>query len=95
MTAGYDVTLAGINSRAGQLVVAVRDDLNAIHRFQVQVMGNNDGFFTGLGMSGGDLTTLRAAYTDLDKLYQIANALNTQSPASDFFFNAKNLCGVL
>jgi hypothetical protein len=95
MTAGYDVTLAGINSRAGQLTVALRDALDDIHRYQGQVMANADGFFTGLGMSAGDLTVLRAAMTDLDKLYQVAHALTTQSPASDFFFSAKNLCGVL
>ena len=95
MTAGYAVTLDGLNARAGGLAVAVRDDLAAIDRFQSQVMSNNDAFFTGLGMSGGDLTTLRNSMTDLGKLYLIAHALATQGSASDFFFNAKNLCGFL
>lgn len=95
MTVGYPVSLADVNARAGQLATALRDDLAAIDRFNAWIVAQPDAFFTGLGMAGADLTLLRAAFTDLDKVYLLAHALATQPAASDFFFNAKNLSGVL
>jgi hypothetical protein len=95
MTAGYPVTLNDVNARAGQLATTLRNDLDDVHRYAAFIAANADGFFTGLGMSAPDLATLRASFIALDKLYQVAHALTTQTPASDFFFDAKNLSGVL
>ena len=49
---------------------------------------------TPLGYSGSEITTLRAAFTDLNKLWGIAHASQTQASTNDFFFNAKLLGGV-
>ena len=49
---------------------------------------------TALGYTSGEETAIRAAFTDLVKLNDISRAAATQSPANDFWFNAKLLAGV-
>jgi hypothetical protein len=41
-----------------------------------------------------DSRTLRAAFTDLKKLWQVSHAAATQGATNDFFFNAKHLTGL-
>lgn len=95
MTAGYPVQLNDVNTRAGQLVTALRDTFDDIHRFASFVAAKPDSFFTNMGMSTDDLATLRAGLIDLDALYQVAHAQRQQVGNNDFFFNAQNLVGVL
>lgn len=94
--AGYTITAANVNNRAGDLVVALRNDLLACHDFKVAKLDSpwTDGFLLGIGMVQGDIDKLRAAFGALDKLYRISHALDTQSPASDFFFDANALTGL-
>jgi hypothetical protein len=95
MTAGYPVALADVNARAGQLATTLRDILTDVDRFNTFLQAQPDAFFTALGMSSPDLTILRASFVDLDKVFLLAHGQATQPAASDFFFNAKNLSGVL
>jgi len=97
MSIGYPITKATLDNTMGGLVVAVRDSLNAIVSFKATLDDTailNDTFLGTLGYSGGEITTIRASFTDLKKLSDIARAAATQSPASDFWFNAKLLTGV-
>ena len=97
MSVGFPTTKNDVDNRAGQLVTRVRDALGDVVRFKAWLDSatTTDAFLQGLGYSPADVTLLRASFTDLKKLSDVANAAATQSPASDFFFNAKQLAGVV
>jgi hypothetical protein len=95
MAVGIPVAKADVDNRAGGLAVQLRNDLTACVQFKAWLDSVNDAFLTSLGYAAGDITTLRGSFVDLAKLSNIAHALDTQTPASDFFFNAKNLTGVV
>ena len=99
MSVGFSLTKADLDARAGSLVVAVRDAL-----YRCKAMNDllndtgiipNDAFLTGLGYTSGEVTTLRAAFTDLNSLYNVSHAAGTVSSNNDFFFNAKKLTGTV
>lgn len=95
MSAGFAITKDSVNNRAGSLVLTLRqsfDDINNFNAFLTQA-SITDTVLTGLGMTQAEVNTLRAAFTDLAKLVQVGRALAVQSPANDFFFNAKQLLG--
>lgn len=97
MTTGYPITKADIDNRIGALIVNLRDSLNAIVSFKALLDDSSilpDAVLTSLGYGSGEITTIRASFTDLAKLSDIAKAAATQSPASDFWFNAKHLAGL-
>ena len=96
MSAGYAITKAGLDSTLGQEIGAVWTALDTASRRNTWLNDSSHSdanLLTPLGYTGSEITTLRAAFTDLNKLWQISHAANTQSPASDFFFNAKLLGG--
>jgi hypothetical protein len=94
--AGYPITPTDLNNRAGDIVVNLRRYLQEAHDFKGKLDGWTDAYLTAtVGLGSGDVTALRNSFTDLDKLYQVAHALAAQSPASDFFFNAGQLTGVI
>jgi hypothetical protein len=97
MTVGFSQTRDDVNNRAGQLATQLRDDLARCVQFKAWLddAATTDAYLTGLGYTSGEITTLRASFVDLAKLADIAHAQATQSPANDFFFNAKHLCGVV
>jgi len=99
MSVGFTLTKADIDARAGSLVVAVRDALARCAAFNALLNDTgiipDNAFLTGLGYTSPEVTTLRAAFVDLSKLNDVARAAATQSPASDFFFNAKKLTGTV
>lgn len=98
MTVGFPALKVDVDSRVGQLVVELRDTFAKIQIFKAWLddAAHNDAFLSGtLGYSAGDITLLRATLTDLDKLRQVATAQATQTPANDFFFNAKQVVGVV
>lgn len=100
MAAGYQVSLADINNKAGALVVALWTDLEAIKQFKAWLddSAHNDSYLTTLGMGSGDITTLRASISDLGSptsgLYAVAHGTYAPAGANNYFFNAKNLSGV-
>lgn len=96
MSIGYPITKTGLDNLMGGLVVNVRDSLNAVVAFKALLDDTTvlpDAVLTGLGYGSGEITTIRASFTDLKKLSDVARAAATQSPASDFWFNAKLLAG--
>jgi hypothetical protein len=101
MTIGYPIVKATLDNTMGGLVVALRDSLNAIVSFKVLLDDTTilpDATLTALGYTGstasGEIKIIRDSFTDLKKLSDISRAAATQSPASDFWFNAKLLAGV-
>jgi hypothetical protein len=95
MSAGFPADKLTIDARAGQLAMTLRDTLRQVQLFKTFLDSKNDAALIGLGYNQADVDLLRASYTDLNKLQQIANAAATQSATSDFFFNAKLLLGVV
>jgi hypothetical protein len=97
MTVGFTQTKDDVNNRAGQLAVGLRDTLAECVQFKAWLddAATTDAFLSGLGFSSGEITLLRASFTDLAKLSDISHAAATQSPANDFWFNARHLTGVV
>lgn len=97
MSTGYAVTKTDLDNRMGALVLDVRQALAACVAFKVLLDDTSilpDATLTTLGYNSGEITTIRAAFTDLKKLSDIASAAATQSSTNDFWFNAKHLTGI-
>lgn len=99
MSVGFTATKADLDARAGQLAMGLRDNLQRCSDFcdllNDTTIFPNDAALTALGYTAGEVTILRAAFTDLKKLKDIAHAAATQASTNDFFFNAKHLTGVV
>ncbi len=98
MSVGFPSSKSDLDSRAGSLVCAVRDSLYNAQRFSVLLQ--NDTRFSAanlitLGYVSAEGTLLKAGFTDLANLYNVAHALGTQAVANDFFFSAGQLAGVV
>jgi hypothetical protein len=96
MTLGYPQGKAQIDSKAGGLALTVRNALRDIVAFKAFLDGKTDAQLmdVSIGYTQQEVNDLRAAFTDLKKLSDIANAQATQPAASNFFFNAVKLYGV-
>ena len=101
MTVGPPITKADLDNTLNREIGAVWDSLLAIHNRNLWLNDSSHTdalLLTPLGYSGPgagtDITILRAAITDLDKLWQVSHAAATQGAANDFFFNAKLLGGI-
>jgi len=95
MAVGYPALKTDVDARVGQLATTLRDTFAKVQIFKAWLDAEPDAYFTGLGYNAGDITLLRATMTDLDKLRQVATAQATQAAANDFFFNAKQVVGVV
>lgn len=99
MSVGFTLTKADIDAKAGSLVVSARDSLDRCKQM-CDLLNNtnivpNDTFLTGLGYTSGEVTTLRAAFTDLKSLFNVSHANGVVASNNDFFFNAQKLTGVV
>lgn len=97
MATGYPITKQDLDNTMGRLVTALRDDLNAVVTFKALLDDTSvlpDATLTSLGYTSGEISQIRAAFTALAKLSDIARAAATQSPANDFWFDAKHLAGL-
>ena len=97
MAIGYPVTKVDLDNLVGRFVVALRDDFIAIVSLKAQLDDASlltDTALTTLGYAAGDITQLRASFTDLAKLWDISRAAATQSTTNDFWFNAKHAAGL-
>ena len=95
--AGYPIAKVDLDNRIGALVTALRDDLNACVMFKALLDDTSilpDATLTALGYSAGDITQIRAAFTSLAKLSDIARASAVQAATNDFWFDAKHLAGL-
>jgi hypothetical protein len=97
MSIGYPITKADLDNRMGAAVVTLRDALIAIIALKAELDDSTilpDATLTTLGYSAGEITQLRAAFTDLAKLDAISRSTATQAVVNDFWFNAKHLAGL-
>lgn len=97
MAAGYPITKIDLDNRMGQAILAARQALAEVARIKTMLDDTTilpDATLTSLGYSPAEITQLRASFTDLKKLWDISNAAATQTPANDFWFNAKHLTGL-
>jgi hypothetical protein len=99
VSVGLTLTKADIDNKVGSLVVTVRDALLACSRFcdllNDSTIFPNDAAIVALGYTQAEVTLLRAAFTDLKTLNNVAHAAATVSSVNDFFFSAKHLSGVV
>lgn len=94
MAVGWAQDKLAIDSQAGQLVFDVRESLRKLAEFKAWLDTITDAELTAKGYSSGDITVLRAAFFDLNKLRQIAIGQDQQVGNNNFFFNAVKLTGV-
>ena len=102
MSVGFPSAKSDFDSRAGQLVTAVRLNLYNCSQFCALLQGtpwSTDANLVALGYTAAEVTLLKAAFTDLggtgNSLYRIANGLAFVGSANNFFFNSNQLCGVV
>lgn len=94
MAVGWSSDKLSIDSQSGQLVFDVRESLRKVAEFKDWLDQQTDQQLVDRGYAAGDVTVLRAAIFDLDKLHQIAHGQAQQVGNNDFFFNADKLTGV-
>jgi hypothetical protein len=92
---GFPTNKIDVDSRAGQLALTLRDTFVQVVTFKAWLDTQTDAQLIGLGYVQAEVNLLRAAYVDLTNLNNIAHAQGTQPAASDFFFNAKHLTGLV
>ncbi len=102
MSVGFPSSKSDFDSRAGQLATAVRQNLYNCSQFSALLQGApwaTDANMVALGYTAGEVTLLKAAFTDLggtgSSLYRIANGLAFVGSNNNFFFNSNQLCGVV
>jgi len=91
MTLGFPAAKIDVDSRSASLALQLRDTFVQISNFNTWLTGTPDATLVALGYTQAEVTTLKAAMFDLNKLYQVSTAAATQAAANDFWFNAKNL----
>ena len=97
MTLGYPQGKAQIDAKAGALALSLRNTLRDIQNFQTFLAAKTTAELIALGYDETTLTevsTLKSAFTDLNKLAQIANGAATQSTTYNFFQFAGKTFGV-
>ena len=95
MPAGFQVTKDALNQRAGSVVVAGESWFEDVERMAAYLAATPDGDLTALGFTGGDVAGLKSSFVDLDNLRLTAYGQRTQPAASNFFFFAAKLRGIL
>ena len=87
-----------INAKSGTLYIQLRDVLTAIKNFQSMLTATADADLTATDQNGKaftatEVSNLKSAFTDLDKLRQIFEGTATQASTYDFRTFAKLLAG--
>ena len=91
MAVGIYSTKADVDNRIGALFQAVRDNLTAVGNVKLWLDAKSDPELADFTYVAGDISILRSAVTDYDKLRQIHLGLATQAVAYDFRTFAKLL----
>ena len=94
MALGFPAGKAELDIRGGQLVLTLRSTLEDVQRFKAWLDQRSTADLQALGYDEDEAETLKAAFTDLDRLRLICNGQATQPEASDFMWNAKKLTGL-
>jgi len=102
MSAGFPTGKSDIDSRAGSLVVAVRDSLINCSAFCFKLQNYatlTDAAMIALGYTQAEVTLMKSGFLDLggtgNSLYRVANGQAFVAANNDFLFNAKLLTGVV
>lgn len=100
MAAGLPAGVSDLNRALGQAIVNVAQSLDACLALNT-MLNDTDRFggANGLTTSGlyvaTDSSLVMASFADMANLYKVAHGQQAQPGASDFFFNAKKLMGVI
>lgn len=104
MSIGLTLTKADLDNRMASVFLSLRDSMRRASELCTLLNDTtivpNDAALIALGYTAGEVTQLRAAWTDLGgpgvSLYRIATgAVAGPGSANDFYFNAKHLTGVI
>lgn len=93
--AGFPTTKNDIDARVGGVIVTLRDTLESATRIKAWLDTQTDADLTGRGYTSTEVAQLKSAFTDLDNLRKVANGVQGQANANDFFFWADKLTGLL
>jgi hypothetical protein len=94
MSVGLPKGKNDIDYRAGQIVVQLRDILEAVDNFKLMLDAYPDVDMEAAGWTPTEVAVMKSAYGDLAKLSRISKAQDTQIAVSDFMFWARKLTGV-
>jgi hypothetical protein len=82
----------------GAMIVSVRESLLDCVNFKDGFLDDatlgTDSFLVSLGYTGPEITMIRAAFSAMKTLSNIAKGLSTQPATNDFYFDAKHLVGL-
>lgn len=95
MAAGFQVTKDALNQRLGSVVVAGESWFEDVERVAAWLAATPDATLTALGFTTDDVAQVKSAFADLDNLRLTAYGQRAQTPASNFFFWASKLRGIL
>lgn len=95
MAAGFQVTKDALNQRLGSVVVSGEAWFEDVERLAAWLAATPDADLESLGFSTSDVAQMKSALADLENLRLTAYGQRTQSPASNFFFWASKLRGIL
>jgi hypothetical protein len=95
MSAGFQVTKAAIDQRVGSIVVAGESWLDDVRRQAAWFAATPDADIIPMGYAAEDVSLLKSSFVDLENLRLTAYGQRTQTPASNFFFWASKLRGIL
>jgi hypothetical protein len=96
---GLPQNVADINNRAGQIYLNLRGAFQDVQNFQAMLTTLADADLqaadqNGKAFTASEVSNLKSAYTDLDKLRGIFQGTQTQGSTYDFRTFAKLLGGV-
>lgn len=92
---GYTISKADVNNRAGNVAIAIRNDLREAAAFKAWLDTQADADLVALGFVQAEVNTLRSAFGDLNQLETIYTGAANLATAKDFRTFAKLLVGVI
>jgi hypothetical protein len=100
--AGYTLTAAALNDRAGALANTLWQSLEQVRQFKLWLDDSTHtdtliGPSSTVGVSSADLTLIRTSFADLGGttgLYAVAHGTYAPPGANNYFFTAKQLTGL-
>lgn len=95
MTAGFQVTRASLDQRAGSIVVAGEAWFEDVERLKAWLDAQSDSVLVALGYTQAEVDVLKSSFTDIHNLRQVAYGQGTQAVANNFFFWGQKLRGIL
>ena len=95
MAAGFQVTRSALDQRIGAIVVAGEAWFDDANRMASWLAAQVDADLVALGYTQAEVTAMKGAFVDLANLRATAYGQRAQSPASNFWFNATKLRGIL